>query len=239
SSRNRPPLTSLASSRLVAAMIRVPTVIVSVPPTRSNDRSSRKRSSFAWSCGGSSPTSSRNAVPPSAASSRPGLSFQAPVNAPRTCPKSSLSRRCSASVVHVTVTNGRPARGLQRWIAAATRFFPTPLSPVTRMVASDGAARRAVARTRCMRAFVASRSGGVAEGPVLSPQRLDLEKPTEYEADLVERERLHEVIVRPGPDGLDGVRNRGVRGHEDHAGLRVVLAQRAQEGEPVHARHAH
>ena len=35
-------------------------------------------------------------MPPSAASRRPGLSRQAPGKAPRTCPKSSLSRRCSA-----------------------------------------------------------------------------------------------------------------------------------------------
>ncbi len=48
--------------------------------------------------------SSRKSVPPSAARKRPGLSAIAPVNAPLTCPKSSLSkqrfRECPAAYFH-------------------------------------------------------------------------------------------------------------------------------------------
>src|SRR5208282_2945842 len=42
-----------------------------VPPTRSNSRSCKTRSSLAWSGAASSPTSTRNTVPPSAISSFP------------------------------------------------------------------------------------------------------------------------------------------------------------------------
>ena len=58
-------------SRWVAATIRTSTLKVWFPPTRSNSRSSRKRSSLTWTVGEMSPISSRKSVPPSAISKRP------------------------------------------------------------------------------------------------------------------------------------------------------------------------
>ena len=71
SSRKRPAATSLERFRLVAAMTRTSTFSVRSPPTRWKLPSWRTRSSFAWSSGDSSPTSSRKSVAPSASSKRP------------------------------------------------------------------------------------------------------------------------------------------------------------------------
>ena len=57
---------------MVAETTRTSTLMVSVPPTRSNSRSCSARSSLICTSIGRSPTSSRNSVPPSASSKRPG-----------------------------------------------------------------------------------------------------------------------------------------------------------------------
>ena len=62
-------------------------------PTGRTSRASMTRSSLACMVSGISPISSRNTVPPLADSSRPILAPTAPVKAPRSCPKSSLSIR--------------------------------------------------------------------------------------------------------------------------------------------------
>ena len=61
------------------------------PPTRSTTWSCRKRSILACSASGRSPISSRNRVPPLAASILPTTWRTAPVKAPRSWPNSSLS----------------------------------------------------------------------------------------------------------------------------------------------------
>ncbi len=61
---------------------------------------------------GISPISSRNTVPPSATSSFPFFLPMAPVNAPFSCPNSSLSRSVSASAAQLITTKGLTARGL-------------------------------------------------------------------------------------------------------------------------------
>ena len=49
-------------------------------------------------------------MPPSAARNRPTNSLTAPLNAPRLCPKSSLSIRSRGSAAQLSATKGRPAR---------------------------------------------------------------------------------------------------------------------------------
>ena len=124
SSRKRPPATSVSRFRLVAATTRTSALRVRVSPTRSNCFSCRKRSNFAWRGRGRSPISSRNNVPPSAASTRPGWSRTAPVNAPLACPNSSLASSSSVSVGQLTVTNGRSRRLLWTCIARASTPLP-------------------------------------------------------------------------------------------------------------------
>ena len=69
------------------------------------------RSSFAWSRTSMSPISSRKSVPSSAAWNLPTRSACAPLKAPRTCPKSSLSRRSAGIAVQLSGTNSFSFRG--------------------------------------------------------------------------------------------------------------------------------
>src|SRR5712692_4916496 len=171
-------------------MMRASTEMVLSPPTRSKLCSWTKRRNLVWSGGLKSAISSRKTVPPSAASSRPGLSLTAPVNAPRTWPKSSLSSRFSESVVQLTTTKGPSARRLHRWIWRARTFFPVPLSPDSRMVASLAAAWRAVSSRR--------RIESIAQDPVFGAQALHLERALDRVSDLVEREGLGHIVERTG-----------------------------------------
>ena len=81
-----------------------------------------------------SPISSRNSVPPSACSKRPLLVACAPVNAPRSCPKSSLSSKSFGIAAVLIATKGPlvpvSPRGECLCKARATSSFPEPLSPV-------------------------------------------------------------------------------------------------------------
>ena len=72
-----------------------------VPPTRMMTLRSSTRSSLAWSASGISPISSRNSVPPFAASKKPTLRRSAPVNAPFSWPNSSLSSSDSGSAAQL------------------------------------------------------------------------------------------------------------------------------------------
>ena len=78
---------------------------------------------------GSSPISSRNTVPPSASSKRPFLLFTAPVNAPFSYPKSSLSIRFSGMAPQLMRTIRWSRRSLLSWISRATTSLPVPVSP--------------------------------------------------------------------------------------------------------------
>jgi hypothetical protein len=102
-----------------------------------------------WTDGGSSPISSMNAVPPSAASRSPAFARTAPVKAPSTCPKTSLSKSDSDSAAAWMRTSGPSARREKRWMRSAKTSFPVPVSPSSstgrsvtatlRMIASSSA----------------------------------------------------------------------------------------------------
>src|SRR5438128_919583 len=91
-------------------MRRTPTRIVCVLPSRSNACSCKTRKSFGWRSGGMSPISSRKSVPPFASSNRPTRRARAPVNAPFSCPNSSLSRSPLGTAAQLSVTK-RQDRG--------------------------------------------------------------------------------------------------------------------------------
>ena len=154
-----------ARSRFVAATTRTSTRRGRVPPTRKNVPVSSTRSSFTCTSGSISPISSRNSVPPSASSMRPGLTFTAPVKAPFSWPNSSDSKTSRGSAPQCSGTNGRSARAERSWIARATSSFPVPLSPSTSTVESVGATRSTMRSTSCMRAlFVRMPPNGSAPG---------------------------------------------------------------------------
>ena len=80
-------------------------------PSRVTSRVSSTRSSLAWVEAGISPTSSRNRVPPSAASMSPTFTLAAPVNAPFSCPNSSLSSNDSDNAAQFRQMDGPDRRG--------------------------------------------------------------------------------------------------------------------------------
>ena len=145
--RKRPAATSAVRSALVADTMRTSTLRVFDDPTRSNSPDSMTRSSFACWLDGTLAISSRKSVLPSASSKRPMRSVLASVKAPRTCPKSSLSKTPSAMPPAFTVTIGRGARGDTACSACATRLLPVPFSPLISTLASDGPTRAITSST--------------------------------------------------------------------------------------------
>ena len=63
------------------------------------------------------------------------------MNAPFTCPNSSLSSSVSEMAAQFTGTKGRVARLEFTWMARAISSLPVPLSPVISTVTSVGATR--------------------------------------------------------------------------------------------------
>ena len=120
------------------------------PPTRSICRSSKVRRIFTCTEASISLISSRKSEPPSAFSKRPMRRSIAPVNAPFSWPKSSLSRMFCESAAQCTATNGPFDRGPSWWIALATSSLPVPLSPWISTVAREPATWRMVSKTSCM-----------------------------------------------------------------------------------------
>ncbi len=105
------------------------------------------RSSLTCASSGSSPTSSRNSVPPCASWNLPACFSVAPVKAPRSWPKQDRSRRDCRQGPAVHRHEGLGAlRSPEPWMARAISS-PTPLSPSTR-IGIEPAARRASAMTR-------------------------------------------------------------------------------------------
>jgi len=88
-----------------------------------------------------------DSVPSSANSKRPTRSFIAPVNAPRTWPKTHSQTAPLGIEAQFTRTSGRPLRALKSWIARATSSLPLPDSPRIMTLASVGATVAIWART--------------------------------------------------------------------------------------------
>mgnify|MGYP003337631965 CR=1 FL=1 len=109
-----------------------------------------QRNSRVCSSAGMSPISSRNSVPPSACSKRPRRVVCAPVNAPRSWPKSSDSSKSFGIAAVLIAMNGCLARGLCWCSALATNSLPVPDSPVMSTVALDCASRPMARNTFCI-----------------------------------------------------------------------------------------
>ncbi len=88
-----------------------------------------------------SPISSRKIVPPFAASNAPSRAILAPVNAPRSCPKSSLSSRESGMAAQLIEISLALRRRLEAWSSSAINSLPLPVSPVIRTLQSVAATR--------------------------------------------------------------------------------------------------
>ncbi len=140
--------------RFVAAITRTFVWMDRVPPTRSNSCSCRTRKRAIWVPRGSSPTSSRKIVPPSAISNRPRRRCTAPVKEPFSCPNNSEAIRSRGMAAQLTLTNAHEERRDLLWIARAISSLPVPVSPVTNTLASVGATLETRDSTLCSAAEV-------------------------------------------------------------------------------------
>ncbi len=102
---NFPSSTKVRRLVLVAPTIRTSTSWVLEEPTRSKVPYSTTLKIFSCTSRGMRPISSRKRVPPSASSKRPFRAFVAPVKAPSSYPKSSLSISEGGRAAQLTVTN--------------------------------------------------------------------------------------------------------------------------------------
>ena len=124
---------------LVAASILTLTLISFSPPTRVILLSCKALNTFACAERLISPISSIKSVPPSACSKHPLRCFIADVNAPFSCPKSSLSINSDGIAAQFTSTNGDLFLFDCSCMLLATNSFPVPFSPVINTLASLGA----------------------------------------------------------------------------------------------------
>ena len=183
-------------------------------------------------------------MPRSASSKQPCRRSDAPVNAPFSWPKISLSSSVSGIAAQLIATNGDAARGLSWWIVCATSSLPVPDSP---LIEHRRRRRRRLLDDAVDLPHARAAADHPPEGAVvaqLPPQRLDLAHRLLPLDDLREQDlkplridRLGEVVVGAVLDGVDGRFDRTLGGQHDDADVRVVLAERLEQAVPVQARH--
>ena len=86
-------------------------------------------------------------MPPLASSKRPLRRATAPVKAPFSWPKSSLSTRPGGKAAQLILISGLSLRLLAEWMARAISSLPVPVSPVISTEASVGATLRTLSST--------------------------------------------------------------------------------------------
>ena len=231
-------------SLLVAATTRTSTVISVLPPRRRKAPSSRTRRSLAWVPGCISAISSRSRVPPWASSKQPSRRSRAPVKAPRSWPKSSLSSRVSGIAAQLTATKGPPERAEQLVEGARHQL----LAGAGLAVDQD---RRGSGRGLLDEPVDLLHGRAAADEPAQAPHVLDpppqdrdlvegpaaLERLLDEQPQAVEVHRLGEVVV----GALAHRAHRGVHGgpagQDDDGKPGHLLLQRGQQAQPVHVRH--
>ena len=225
-------------------MMRTSTLSVSFPPTRSKLFSCSARSSFTCVPSGISLASSKKSVPPSACLKRPSRRETAPVNAPRSWPKSSLSSRPSASAAQFNRTSGLSARGEAAWIASAMSSLPVPLSPVMSTLARGGThlrdQREDLLHLRVVGDDVMERvavAQPVPEAPRLLEEARLLHRALDDRGERLVLERLGQVVVGAALHRVDRARDRPERRHHDEHRAGRRGAGLVHERDPVEAGH--
>ena len=145
---------SAARSRLVAQTSRKALLRQVLLPTRLNVPSWMTRSSSACRGTGSSPTSSRKSVPPSASSKAPArgggrAGERALLVAEELAARTATARPCCSRAPPAASCCGR---GSSSWMSCATRSFPVPLSPVISTAASVNRATSTASRSTARQA---------------------------------------------------------------------------------------
>ena len=181
----------------MAETIRTSTLTERLAPIGSISLSCSARSSLTWTSSGSSPTSSRNKVPPLASWNLPRCLSVAPVKLPFSWPNRMDSTRFSGIAPQFTATNGLPARSDEPCTARAMTSLPTPLSPVIRIGIEDLAARSPSRLTRVIG----------AESPIRSLNEVRLvacffSRSTSPRRSPIDRALRIDTMIRSGLAGL-------------------------------------
>ena len=163
-------------------------------------------------------------MPPLAASKSPVRDVFASVKVPRSWPKSSASTSDAGIAVQFTSMKGPSPRRV--WIARATMPLPVPVSPVIRIAGRlpggrPASRKRSICAKSASEARIATdhavRRGALAIAQV--GELALLPRPRQHALDeqreLVEVERLLEVVRGAAAHRLDGVLHRSVGGHQD------------------------
>ena len=165
-----------------------------------------------------------------ASSNLPSCCRCAPVNAPRSCPKSSLSASSRGIAAQFTAMNGASGSPASRWISRASSSLPVPLSPRMSTVADSFAilcTRSTMSRAILLEPTTNSRSvcsATCAERQHLPIQVLPLAGVPHERSQLVVVEILGDVVIGAVLHGLHGGLNfTNRRDHDDLDQAEVLL----------------
>ena len=177
-------------------------------------------------------------MPLSAFSILPMVWRTAPVKAPFSWPKSSLSSSVSGMAAQLMATNGPLARALRRWIACASSSLPVPLSPSSSTATSVGRDLLDHAQQPDHHASLVPRTPSIGERgaaaarlAVLGLELVQPEGALDDEAQHVDIDRLLEEIVGAERDAAQRVLAVLVAGGDDDLGVGRELAQRLERGQ--------
>ena len=188
--------------------------------------------------GDSSPISSRKIVPASASSNFPMRRPAAPVNAPRSCPKSSLSSSVSGIAAQLMATNAPAAPRGER----VDRVREELLARSALALEQD----RRVGRRDALRlgAHCADRGRladdrrnrlrvGLGEEERLARARAALDRPRDEQPQQVGIDRLGDEVFGAVLHRLDRRLDRAERRHHEHRQRRIQSDGGVQHGQPV------
>ena len=183
-------------------------------------------------------------MPRSASSKQPARRSVAPVKAPFSWPKISLSSSVSGIAAQLSATNGcddaraQLVDGLRDQLLAGARLAEDQ---------HRGRRRRRLLQhliERAHRRAVADDPAEAAAIVELPPQRLvlalllvELGEPLEQPLQLVGIERLGQVVLGAGLDRLDRGVDGALRGQQDHLDVVDLRLQRLQQLDAAHPRH--
>ena len=221
-------------------MTRTSTEISWRPPRRRKIRSCSTRSSLTCVAGIISAISSRKSVPRCASSNTPVRRSCAPVNAPFSWPKISLSSSVSGIAAQLIATNGNVARGLSSWIVCAMSSLPVPDSPE---MSTDARRRRGLLDDAVDRADPGAVADDPAEAsllaqlppqvPHLAQRFLTLDRLLQQDLQPLRIDRLAQVVVRAVLDGLDRALDGALGGQQNEGDVgQLILAARAAARSP-------
>ena len=183
-------------------------------------------------------------MPRCASSKTPMRRSWAPVNAPFSWPKISLSSSVSGIAAQLMATNGNVARGLSSWIVCATSSLPVPglardqhrRLRRRRLLddAIDAADPRAVPDDPAEAALLAQLA---AQQSHLAQRFLPLDRLLQQDPQPLRIDRLAQVVVRAVLDGLHRALDGALGGEQDEREVRQLILERAQQLETAHSGH--